>query len=213
MRERKVSRLTAAALLALIGAAPVAAQQPPAPSPPAPATAPAQPTATATAQPKAPTPAPAPAAPQAPIHVTAEQVEYLNREGLATFTGKVVAVQGDTTLTAEKMDVKFSEPPAGRAAGALDPGRTRVTSIVATEKVTFRQLDAETGKERYAVGERGVYDADARTMTLTGNPRLWEGKNVVTGEEVLFLLETKVFKVKGKVNLTVFPDPPEGGAK
>jgi lipopolysaccharide export system protein LptA len=205
VRERKVTRLTAAALLALVWATPVAAQQPPAPSPPAPVTAPA----TAPAQPTAP----ATAAPQAPIHVTAEQVEYLNREGVATFTGKVVAVQGDTTLTAEKMDVKFSEPPAGRAAGALDPGRTRVTSIVATEKVTFRQLDAETGKERYAVGERGVYDADARTMTLTGNPRLWEGKNVVTGEEVLFLLETKVFKVKGKVNLTVFPDPPEGGAK
>jgi lipopolysaccharide export system protein LptA len=40
---------------------------------------------------------------------------------------------------------------------------------------------------------------------MSGNPRLWEGKNVIVGEEMVFNLEEKKVLVKGKVNLTVYP--------
>ncbi len=72
--------------------------------------------------------------------------------------------------------------------------------------MSFRQVDPETGKERYATGDKGVYDVDQRIVTMSGNPRLWEGKNVVVGEEMVFHLAEKKVIVKGKVNLTVYPD-------
>ena len=153
---------------------------------------------------------------QPPVRVTAESAEYFNAEGLVVFTGKVVAVQGDTTVTAERMEVHFT--PAEAGAGA-DPGATgaargqRLASMTALQSVTFRQLDPASGKERYATGERGVYDADRRVVTLTGAPRLWEGKNVIVGDVMDFFLDDRKVVVKGKVNLTVYPDESKPGAK
>jgi lipopolysaccharide export system protein LptA len=155
-------------------------------------------------------------APAGPVRVSADAAEYFNAEGLAVFTGSVVATQADATLTAERMEVRFTKPEGG-AAGAASPlggaqaGR-RVASVTALKSVTFRQLDAEAGKERFATGEKGVYDADARTVTMTGSPRLWEEKNVVVGEEMVFFLDEKRVLVKGKVNLTVYPGERPAGA-
>lgn len=154
------------------------------------------------------------AAPQPPVHITADQAEYFNQENRVVFLGNVVATQGDATLTAERMEVVFTPPPEkgeGKKRPLTEP-QTSIRTITATEKVSFRQVDPESKKERYGVGERGDYDAEARTMTLTGNPRVWEGKNVMTGERMVFFLDNHRFKAEGKVNLTVYPEetkPPE----
>lgn len=163
----------------------------------------------------APDPATKVAAPQPPVRISADTAEYFNKEGLIVFTGNVVVVQEDSTITAERMEVSFEKPataegqPAeGRhAEGIGAPANAqRITVIVARGKVSFRQVDPETKKERYATGDKGVYDVDQRIVTMSGNPRLWEGKNVIVGDEMVFhLAEKKVF-VKGKVNLTVYPD-------
>jgi lipopolysaccharide export system protein LptA len=145
----------------------------------------------------------------APVRVSADAAEYFNATGLVVFTGKVVAVQGDSTLTADRMEVALSrqEQQERTSAGPAGPADgQRIAAITATGNVSFRQVDPETKKERYATGEKAVYDDARRTVTMTGSPRLWEGKNVIVGEEMVFLLEDKRVLVKGKVNLTVFPD-------
>ena len=156
-----------------------------------------------------------PAEPQPPVRISADAAEYFNNEGLVVFTGNVVAVQADSTIAAERMEVSFEKPPADEmkpAAGIGAPSTAqRISSIMAQKKVSFRQVDPETGKERYATGEKGVYDVEQRVVTLTGNPRLWEGKNVIVGDEMVFHLADKKVVVKGKVNLTVYPDDDEGG--
>ena len=155
-------------------------------------------------------------APQAPVRISADAAEYFNAEGLVVFTGKVVAVQADATLTAERMEVRFAQAAAagGGAAGGDPAAATgqRVASITALQSVTVRLLDPATGKERYATGEHGVYDAERRLVTLTGAPRLWEGKNVIVGEQMDFFIDERKVVVKGKVNLTVYPDDAKGGA-
>lgn len=160
--------------------------------------------------------------PQPPVRVSADAAEYFNKEGLVVFTGNVVVVQADSTITAERMEVTFEQPATveGRPAGGRPPEgigtpakAQRITRIVAREKVSFRQVDPETKKERYATGDKGVYDVDQRIVTMTGNPRLWEGKNVVVGDEMVFHLAEKKVIVKGKVNLTVYPDDLKEGKK
>jgi lipopolysaccharide transport protein LptA len=88
-----------------------------------------------------------------------------------------------------------------------------MSRIVASDKVNFRQVDPESKKERYATGDKGVYDVEQRVVTMSGSPRLWEGKNVIVGEEMVFHLADKKVNVKGKVNLTVFPDELKEGKK
>jgi lipopolysaccharide export system protein LptA len=150
-------------------------------------------------------------APQAPVRISADAAEYFNAEGLVVFTGKVVAVQADATLTAERMEVRFAQAAAAGGDPAAATGQ-RVASITALQSVTVRLLDPATGKERYATGEHGVYDAERRLVTLTGAPRLWEGKNVIVGEQMDFFIDERKVVVKGKVNLTVYPDDAKGGA-
>jgi lipopolysaccharide export system protein LptA len=150
------------------------------------------------------------AEPQVPVRVSADAAEYLNKEGLVIFTGNVVAVQADSTITADRMEITFDKTAGAEgkpAPGIGSPAAAqRITTIVAQSKVSFRQVDPETGKERYATGDKGVYDVEQRVVTMSGSPRLWEGKNVIVGEEMIFhLVEKKVF-VKGKVNLTVYGD-------
>jgi len=108
------------------------------------------------------------------------------------------------------MDVTFEKPAPAEGQpveGIGAPANAqRITTIVAQQKVSFRQVDPETKKERYATGDKGVYDVDQRMVTMSGNPRLWEGKNVIVGDEMVFYLADKKVIVKGKVNLTVYPD-------
>jgi lipopolysaccharide export system protein LptA len=155
-------------------------------------------------------PAEKPAAAQPPVRISADAAEYLNQEGLVVFTGNVVAAQADSTLTADRMEVRFSQPEKAEgkpAAGIAEPGAgRRIASITALSNVSFRQVDPETKKERYATGDKGVYDADRRLVTMTGSPRLWDGKNVIVGDEMNFHLDDRKVVVTGKVNLTVYPD-------
>ena len=148
------------------------------------------------------------AAPQPPVQISSDAAEYFNKDGLVVFTGNVVVVQADSTMTAERIEVSFEKPaPAvGQPEGIGAPANAqRITTIVAQQKVSFRQVDPETKKERYATGDKAVYDVDQRTVTMSGNPRLWEGKNVIVGDGMIFYLEDKKVIVKGKVNLTVYP--------
>ena len=157
-----------------------------------------------------PDPAKKVAEPQPPVRISADEAEYFNKEGLVVFTGNVVVVQADSTMTADRMDVTFEQPKASEGQPAVGLGAPanaqRITKIVAQQKVNFRQVDPETKKERFATGDKGVYDVDQQTVTMTGNPRVWEGKNVIVGDEMVFHLGDKKMNVKGKVNLTVYPD-------
>lgn len=133
-----------------------------------------------------------------PINISADQMEYLSEKGVVVFKGNALAVREDVTISAEKMTVTLSEE-GGREGGA-------VKRIVAVEDVNFRQRVPGTETERFAKGDKGVYEAEGRVVTLTGKPRVWEGKNVVTGEKMTFYLDEHRFVVEGKVGLTVFPD-------
>ena len=165
------------------------------------------------------------AEPQKPVQITADAAEYFNKDGLVVFTGNVVAVQGDATISADRMEVSFVQSattgpqPAGKpepklAGGIGSPSNAqRMSTIVALGSVKFRQLDPESKKERFATGDKGVYDVEKRLVTLSGNPRLWEGKNVIVGEEMVFNLDDKKMVVNHKVTVTFFPDDIKGVKK
>jgi lipopolysaccharide export system protein LptA len=142
---------------------------------------------------------------QAPIKVTADKMEYLTEENQVVFTGNALAVQENITLSARTMRVTLAEG-SGRGTGA-------VKQIAAKGDVTFRQVVAESGTERFATGKTGIYDAEKGVVTLSGSPKAWEGKNVIVGEVMKFFLEENRFLVEGQVGLTVFPEAEEDGPK
>jgi len=133
-----------------------------------------------------------------PISVTADKMVYFTEESRVVFSGNALAVQEDVTLSADSMKVVLAEG-SETDAGAVE-------RITAKGNVTFRQLVPETGDERFATGKEAVYEAAEGVVTLTGSPRLWEGKNVIVGEVMKFFVQEHRFVVEGQVGLTIFPE-------
>jgi lipopolysaccharide export system protein LptA len=137
-----------------------------------------------------------------PINITADRMEYFSDKEIVIFTGNALAVRDDATLSADVMEVTLGGEGAAQEGGSVE-------KVVATGNVNFRQSILETGKDRFATGERGVYDAGESLITLTGQPKAWEGPNVITGKTMKFYIDEHRFVAEGDeqtpVGMTVFP--------
>jgi lipopolysaccharide export system protein LptA len=143
--------------------------------------------------------------PEPPITVTADRMEYYSDRDIVIFTGNALAIRGDITLSARRMEVTLGQ--------GVESEENSVKKIVAEGDVTFRHVDPETGSERFATGEKGEYLSDGEKVVLTGDPRVWEGKNVVTGEEMTFYIDESRFVVRGAkgkpAGLTIYQEKKE----
>jgi lipopolysaccharide export system protein LptA len=108
-----------------------------------------------------------------PIEITADSLEVMQDQQVATFLGNVDAVQGDLVLTSDQLRVHYrgSSEAAGVTAGSI-------RRIEAMGNV-FMSSPEET-----AQGEFGVYDVDGALLTLEGSVVLTRDENVVRGERL-----------------------------
>jgi lipopolysaccharide export system protein LptA len=114
-----------------------------------------------------------------PIEITADSLEVVQDEQIATFLGNVDAVQGDLVLTSDQLRVHY------RGSGEA-PGMTAgsIRRIEATGNVFL------SSPEETAQGEFGVYDVDGALLTLEGSVVLTREENVVRGERLEIDLAT-----------------------
>jgi lipopolysaccharide export system protein LptA len=207
-----VRRTAALIVAAMISAVPLAhAASPTAPHPvstsPA-ATAPgsSSPTATATA------PSGPPNALQGfsqnrdkPLKISSASLEVRDKDKVATFSGDVHLVQGDTTLRSKTLVVFYddesdaaskpdAQKPAKPAAGAANADAAPISQQI-------RRVEAKGGvlvtqKEQSATGESGIFDMQANTVTLLGNVVISQGQNVVRGDRLTVDLNSGVSRVE-----------------
>ena len=110
-----------------------------------------------------------------PVEVDADQLVSNQKQGLVVFTGNVVARHNNSTQYADRMDVY------------LDDKGDKVTRTVSTGGVRIITRDCRTGTANRAE----YYDAEQRVV-LTGDARVWQDENVVTGERItIFLAEDR----------------------
>jgi lipopolysaccharide export system protein LptA len=128
-----------------------------------------------------------------PIQIDAATLEVHDKNKMATFSGDVQVVQGDTTIkcqtlvvfygaerTASSQTVATVTPPGGKAApGTVPQGAQDIRRIEARGGVTV------ISKDQNASGDLGVYDLRKKTITLTGNVVVSQGKNVLHGDRVV----------------------------
>jgi lipopolysaccharide export system protein LptA len=130
-----------------------------------------------------------------PISITALRMEADNKEGWVLFIGKVKAIQKDMVLTTEKLRVY------------LDP-KGKVKRVIAQGKVRVEQAG------RVITSQKAEYDPLKEIVVFTGNPKAWQGKNVVMGKRIIYFVKEKRSTVeggKGKVSAVLFPKENKGG--
>ncbi|HMG80852.1 MAG TPA: LptA/OstA family protein [Xanthobacteraceae bacterium] len=106
-----------------------------------------------------------------PVQIEAASLAVRDKNKMATFSGDVQMVQGDTTMKCQKLVVFYGQevgidqaPDAKPAAAPAGPKGAQ----------NIRRMEARGGvtvitKDQNASGDFGVYDLIANTITLTGN--------------------------------------------
>ncbi|HEV2418623.1 MAG TPA: LptA/OstA family protein, partial [Terriglobia bacterium] len=92
-----------------------------------------------------------------PVTITADRLQYFNLGHEAVYQGNVRMVSADTTFTAGRLQVYFSEPGGAKQA--------EVEKAVADGNVRVTQLPG-----RHASGEHAEYFAGPGKIVLTGGP-------------------------------------------
>jgi len=129
---------------------------------------------------------------EAPIEITADELEVRQNENVATFRGQVDAVQGTLTLSADALDVFYGGDGAAveEAAGAEALGDIR--RVVARGNVVI------ASPRETANGSEGVYDVRTGEITLTGDVVLTRDDNVLRGNRLDIDLASGVSRLRAE---------------
>jgi len=139
-----------------------------------------------------------------PISIDAATLEVRDKDRIATFSGDVKVVQGDTVMKSKTLVVYYdSDPPAGGKA-AKTTAKAAVPGPAGASQI--RRLEAKGGvtvtqKDQTVTGDRGVFDTRANTVTVEGGIVLTNGDNVLRGEKLSVDLTSGISRI----------DPGNGG--
>jgi lipopolysaccharide export system protein LptA len=155
-----------------------------------------------------------------PVQIEASRLEVRDKDKMATFTGNVKVVQGDTTLRCKTLVVFYEQQnkdgqqaqAAAQTMPAAKPGpggSSQISKLEASGGVTVVQ------KDQTATGDRALFDMKSNTVTLLGNVLVSQGPNVMRGEKLVVDLTTGVSRVdagKGPVRMLIQQGPPQDKA-
>ena len=123
-----------------------------------------------------------------PVEVTSEQLSVDQKTGVATFTGKVVIVQGQMRLAADRVTVTYAQGD-----------KRRISAMHAEGNVTM--VSGEDAAESRAAD----YDVESGNVVLTGDVLMTQTGNVVAGEKVVVNLATGTAQASGRVRSVLQP--------
>ena len=114
-----------------------------------------------------------------PIEITSDSVETFVKDNLIVFKGNVTARQKDMVIYADALEALIIEDGKG------------IEKVTADGNVKIQQ-GLRVGNCQKAI----YYNLD-RKVVLTGDPKLYEGENMVSGDEIIVDIERNRVEVKG----------------
>jgi lipopolysaccharide export system protein LptA len=150
-----------------------------------------------------------------PVKIRAGSLELREKDKMATFTGDVHVLQGDTEMHCKVLVVFYEEDTGGRTVKAADPGPggdRQIRLIEAKGNVVVVQ------KDQNATGDAATFNMRENTVTLIGNVVVTRGVDILRGQRLTVDLTSGVSKMDGGRVDGIFqagprnPPDPRGGA-
>jgi lipopolysaccharide export system protein LptA len=118
-----------------------------------------------------------------PIFITSDNLSVDNETRKFTYTGNVVAKQGDMTLTSKLLEGWYNE-------------KNELKDLVATQNVVIVK-----GEGIRATSQRATYDARQEVFVLTEHPQLTEKESVLEAEVVKVFTQENRTVAEGQVRV------------
>ncbi len=133
-----------------------------------------------------------------PIHIKADQLQTDTKQSTATFIGKVTARQGDLVIYADRMVVHY-----GSSGGSVE-------KVECTGGVRIVQ------KNRIGTAAKGVYDNILGKIVLSGDPKVYQGEDMISGAEITYYIADQRSVVTGapsvRVEAVIYPKGKKDGS-
>ncbi len=123
-----------------------------------------------------------------PLKINSNKLSYLQENKLIVFEGEVKADNGEMELEANRLEVYLKDAPQNED---LSPEEQKIEKIIAIGDVLI------TKEGRKAKCGRAIYYPAEDKVRLEGNPSIWQDKNVIKGETILFFLKNNAVQVLG----------------
>jgi lipopolysaccharide export system protein LptA len=129
-----------------------------------------------------------------PVNIKAASLEVRDKEKVATFSGDVHVVQGDTDMRCKTLVVYYEDSSNKDGVKAAQPGPAGNGQI---RRMEARGNVVVTQKDQIATGERGDFDMRTNTVVLSGKVVVTKGQDVLRGERLIVNLTDGVSRMEG----------------
>jgi len=132
-----------------------------------------------------------------PVKIRAAALELREKDKMATFTGDVYVLQGDTEMRCKQLVVFYEEETGTRTVKAAEPGPGGDRQI---RRIEAKGNVVVTQKDQNATGDAATFNMRENTVTLVGNVVVTRGTDVLRGQRLVVDLTSGVSKMdQGRV--------------
>jgi lipopolysaccharide export system protein LptA len=127
-----------------------------------------------------------------PVKISSATFEIHPKKNMATFSGGVQVIQGETDVRCKVLVVYYDDNRGKSGAKNADGGggSQQIRRMEAKGSVVVTQ------KDQRAVGERAEFDMKSNTVTLIGNVVVTSADNVMRGQRLTVDLTTGVSRME-----------------
>jgi len=130
-----------------------------------------------------------------PVNITSDRMVADNRNRTVNFLGNVVAKREDMIIFSDQLSAVYTE-------------QSKIEKIVARGNVKINQTD------RTATCQEATFFQLRQQVVMTGKPKVWQGKNILTGDKIIIFVKEDRVEVEsdkqeggkqGRVNAIIYP--------
>lgn len=123
------------------------------------------------------------APPKTPVQIEADQMLSNQKDNSVFFTGRVEAKQEDLTIHSDEMTVYYSNANTPTVEQMPTEGGKDIKRLFAKGNVEIIKQDW------VATGNQAEYFSEERKVVLTGNTKVLQNNNMVTGDTFIMYLD------------------------
>jgi len=125
------------------------------------------------------------------VDIEADNMEVLDKQGKAIFTGNVNAARGGVTMKSKTLVVNYQSGGTGKKGQGKSGATSDVTNLEATGSVVI------ITRTQKITGDKAFIDVKANRLTVDGNVVVEQGGSVVKGNQLIVDLATNRSQMTG----------------